>query len=114
MSDEIKNKSNEHEYIFIYTTFPTKKSVFKISEKLIVKKLVVCANIRQHTSVYSWNGRIYREKEYGVYFKTRNDKWKAMEKVILKTHPYETPVIIKLNIDEYNKEFKKWVDDSLD
>ena len=114
MSENLKNANDKHQYIFIYTTFPTKKSVFKVSEKMIQKKIVVCANIRKHTSVYSWNKRVYNEKEYGVYFKTRDDKWKEVEKFITEKHPYETPVIVKINIDEFNPEFKKWIDGSLD
>ena len=101
-------------YIFIYVTFPSKKSASKTAEKLIQKKLAVCANIRKHDTVYVWEGRLYKEKEYGTLFKTREDRWKKAEKFILKKHPYETPVILKVNINDSNAGFKKWVDSGLD
>ncbi|MCC2509024.1 divalent cation tolerance protein CutA [Methanimicrococcus blatticola] len=115
MSKSNKKKSNKrNQYIFIYATFPAKKTVMKISEKLIQKKLVVCANISEHDSIYSWNERVYEEKEYAVFFKTRGDKWKAARELILKEHPYETPVILKLRIRGYSPGFEKWMNDSLD
>jgi len=101
-------------YIFIYATFPSKKSALKATEKLIQKKLAVCANIRKHDAVYVWEGRLYKEKEFGALFKTREDKWKKAEKFILKKHPYETPVILRLEINDSNVGFKKWVDGGLD
>ena len=101
-------------YIFIYATFPSKKSASRTAEKLIQKKLAVCANIRKHDAVYVWEGRLYKEKEYGALFKTREDKWKKAEKIILKKHPYETPAVLKININDGNVGFKKWVDGGLD
>ncbi|MDV0447090.1 Divalent-cation tolerance protein CutA [Methanosarcinaceae archaeon Ag5] len=101
------------DYIFIYTTFPTKKSAKKITKKLIRKKEIVCANIRKHTAVYTYGGKLYDEKEYGCIFKTRGDRWKSVEAYVLKKHPYETPVIMKINIDESNVGFQNWVDENV-
>ncbi|MDV0444694.1 Divalent-cation tolerance protein CutA [Methanimicrococcus sp. At1] len=108
-----KSEKKKNQYIFIYATFPSKKTVLSITEKLIEKKLIVCANISEHDSIYAWNKRIYEEKEYGVFFKTREDKWKKTKKYILEKHPYETPVILKFKIRGFNKGFKKWIDESL-
>ncbi|MDL2261296.1 divalent-cation tolerance protein CutA [Methanimicrococcus sp. OttesenSCG-928-J09] len=110
---ESKKKTKKNRYIFIYATFPSKKIVQSITEKLIEKKLVVCANIGDHDAIYSWNGRVYEEKEYAVFFKTREDKWKKTKNFILEKHPYETPVILKLKIRDYNPGFKTWMDESL-
>ncbi|MDR0767441.1 MAG: divalent-cation tolerance protein CutA [Methanosarcinales archaeon] len=109
---EVEKKKKQ--YIFIYATFPSKKMVLSIAEKMIEKKLIVCANIREHDAIYSWNKRLFEEKEFGVFFKTREDKWKKAKAFILKKHPYETPVILKLRIRDYNPGFEKWMDESLD
>lgn len=109
-----KREKKRNQYIFMYVTFPVKKSVLNITEKLIEKKLVVCANINELDAIYFRNDRIYEEKEYGVFFKTREDKWKKAKKYILKKHPYETPVVLKLRIRDYNPGFKKWMDEGLD
>ncbi|WNY24872.1 divalent-cation tolerance protein CutA [Methanolapillus millepedarum] len=106
------NDSNTN-YIFIYTTFPTKKSAKKTAQKLIEKKEIVSANIRKHTAIYTYAGKLHDEKEYGCIFKTREDKWKSVEAYVLKKHPYETPVLIKINIDESNSGFQNWVDENL-
>ncbi|MDY0266304.1 MAG: divalent cation tolerance protein CutA [Methanimicrococcus sp.] len=109
----MSKKTNKNRYIFIYATFPSKKTVLPITEKLIEKKMVVCANINEMDAIYSWNTRVHEEKEYGVLFKTREDKWKKTKKYILKKHPFETPVILKLRIRDYNSGFKIWMDQSL-
>ncbi|WP_316558123.1 divalent-cation tolerance protein CutA [Methanimicrococcus hongohii] len=109
-----KKSEKKNQYIFMYATFPSKATVVPITEKLIEKKLVVCANISEHDAIYTWNKRVYEGKEFGVFFKTREDKWKKAKSFILKKHPYETPVIVKLRIRDYNPGFKKWMDESLD
>lgn len=109
----MSKKTKKNQYIFIYATFPSKKTVLPITEKLIEKRLIVCANINEMNAIYSWNARIHEEKEYGVFFKTREDKWKKAKNYILKKHPFEMPVILKLRIRDYNPGFKKWMDQSL-
>lgn len=108
-----KDKKKKNKYVFIYATFPSKKTVLKVTGKLIDKKLAVCTNISEHDAIYSWNGRVYKEKEYSVFIKTREDKWKKVKSYILKKHPYETPVILKFRIKDYNPGFKTWMDESL-
>lgn len=108
-----KSRKQKNRYIFIYATFPAKKTVLSISQKLIQKKLVVCANISEHDAIYFWNGRLYQEKEYVVFFKTREDKWKKAKNLILKKHPYQTPVILKFRIQGHTSGFKDWMDESL-
>lgn len=101
-------------YIFIYTTFPSRETALSVAKRMIEKKMVVCANIREHDAIYSWDKRMFEEKEYGALFKTRQDKWKKSKAYILKKHPYDTPVVLKLKINDCNPEFEKWIDESLD
>lgn len=42
-----------------------------MSELLIKNKLAACANIFPIGSVYKWNGKIVKEKEFGVFIKTK-------------------------------------------
>jgi len=101
------------ENILIYVTFPTKKSAKKIAKELVDKKMIVCANIRKHTAVYHYQNKTYEEKEFGSILKTKKTKWKEVRKFILKNHPYDTPVILKIKIDGANDGFNKWVDDTV-
>ncbi|MDR2945014.1 MAG: divalent-cation tolerance protein CutA [Methanosarcinales archaeon] len=103
----------QDKYVIVYATFPSREIILKISKKLIQKKLVVCANIGECKSIYTWNGRVYEENEFTALLKTRADKWKAVKKFISKKHPYETPVILKLKIDNSNRGFGKWINESL-
>ncbi|MCL2550242.1 MAG: divalent-cation tolerance protein CutA [Methanimicrococcus sp.] len=105
------NESSD--YILVYAAFPTKKEAELIAEYLIEKKLIVCANIRKHKTVYVWKEKTYKEKEFGAFLKTREDKWEEIKEYILKNHSYEVPVILKICINDVNDSFKHWADDNL-
>ena len=101
------------DYILVYAVFPTKKEAELIAEYLIQKKQIVCANIRKHTTVYIWKEKTYKEKEFGAFFKARDDKWEEIKEYILKNHSYEVPVILKIRIDDVNESFKTWANENL-
>jgi periplasmic divalent cation tolerance protein len=110
----MSGSEKKKKYIFIYTTFPSKEAVLSVTKKMIEKKLIVCANVREHDAIYSWDKRMLEEKEFGALFKTREDKWKKAKAYILKKHPNDTPVVLKLKIKGYNSGFEKWIDENLD
>lgn len=105
------NENND--YILIYVVFPTKKEAEMMAEYLIEKKQIVCANIRKHKALYVWKEKIYKEKEFRVLFKTREDRWEEIKESILKKHSYEAPVILKIRIEDANDSFKDWADENL-
>ena len=105
------NENNN--YILVYASFSKKKEAEAVAEHLIEEKRIVCANIKKHKAVYVWKGRTYKEKEFSILLKTREDKWEEIKEYILKKHSYETPIILKFHIDDANDSFKKWADENL-
>ena len=101
------------ENILIYVTFPTKKSAKKLSKKLVDKKMIACANIKKHAAIYSYQNKIFEEKEFSALLKTKEEKWDDVQAFILKNHPYDTPVILKIKIDDANIGFNEWVNETV-
>ncbi|WP_423792717.1 divalent-cation tolerance protein CutA [Methanocaldococcus indicus] len=97
--------------ILIYTTFPDLESAKKVVKLLLEKKLIGCANIREHKALYWWEGKIEEDDEIGVIIKTKNEKWEEVKKVIKENHPYSTPLIMKIDVDDVNIEYLKWLDE---
>ncbi|MGB9598510.1 MAG: divalent-cation tolerance protein CutA [Minisyncoccales bacterium] len=59
--------------------------------------------------IYEWQGKIQKEKEFGMLVKT---KAKLIDKIIKRVkdfHSYEIPCIISLPIEKGNKEFLDWI-----
>ncbi len=69
--------------IFIYSTFPSKNEAKKIGEGLVRKKLAACCNIFPIDSIYSWRGKVVKDKAFAAIIKTKKENFKKVEKFIL-------------------------------
>ena len=84
----------------------------KISNILLDKKLVACAQFFAIESHYVWNNERCKTDEYMVTMKTKRKLFKMVEKVIKENHSYEVAEIISLPIKNGAKEFFRWIKDS--
>jgi len=97
------------EAIFVYTTFPDWESARKAVREILERKLAVCANMREHEAMYWWEGEIRDEKEIGVILKTEVSKWKELREAIKELHPYDVPLIARIDLDKLNREYSEWM-----
>jgi len=95
--------------ILTYITCKEKSEARKISEHLLKKRLIACANIFPIESMYWWEDKINEEKEFVVIAKTLEEKFDEMKGEIKKVHSYEVPCILKIEV-EANEEFLEWVE----
>lgn len=98
--------------VAIISTYPDKKSISKIANKLVKSKLVACVNITKISSVYLWEGKIENSDEFLALFKTTQKNKQSLKAEIKKTHPYEVPEIAELSVNDINKPYLKWLVDS--
>jgi len=96
----------------VISTFPDKKSVIKISNKLVKEKVSACVNIIKISSVYSWQGKIENEDEYMALFKTTTKNKKTLKDKIREAHPYDVPEIAEIEIGSINQPYLKWLVES--
>ena len=95
--------------IIIISTYPDKKSIIKISNKLVKTKLVACVNITKISSIYAWQGKIENTSEYLAIFKTTNKNKKIIKEKIKLTHPYDVPEIVEIEVLSINKPYLDWL-----
>lgn len=101
-------------FIQIITTVGKKKEAQQISNSLLARKLIACAQIiGPVTSSYPWKGKIQSNEEWQCIFKTRSDLFNATELLIKEIHPYELPEIISTPILNGSKEYFDWLADNL-
>ncbi len=98
--------------IVIISTYPDKKSISKVANLVVAKKLAACVNYTPINSVYSWKGKIEDTTEYLALFKTTENSKQRLKKEIASSHPYEVPEIVELQMDDVSPSYMKWLVES--
>ena len=98
--------------ILILSTYPDKKSIQKIANKLVRSRLAACVNMTKISSVYSWQGKIENSDEFLAIFKTTQKNKSKLKLQIKQTHPYKIPEIAELTIKDLNEPYLQWLVDS--
>ncbi|PIR71506.1 MAG: divalent-cation tolerance protein CutA [Candidatus Nealsonbacteria bacterium CG_4_10_14_0_2_um_filter_37_10] len=99
--------------IFVYSTFPNKKEAKEIGKGLVKNKLAACVNIFPIESIYHWQKKIVKDKEFAVIIKTRKENFKKIEKFIQDHHSYTTPCILEIPIGRVSKKYLNWLNNYL-
>lgn len=91
-------------------TASSKKEAVSISEHLLKKKLIACANIFPPiNSIYKWKGKVERAKEVAFILKTKKSLLKKLTGEIKKIHSYECPCILSFDMKPGNKDYARWL-----
>src|SRR5919109_956265 len=95
----------------VLVTAPSSRAAQTLAKAALEARLVACANlIPGIESYYWWRGKLESSAEILILFKTTKAKLKALEKVILTHHPYDTPEFIVLPITAGNKRYLDWLE----
>jgi periplasmic divalent cation tolerance protein len=99
---------------FVFVTAPDLRTARILAKAALKSRLVACANlIPKIESHYWWQGKIESGAEVLIIFKTTKAKLKALEKLIVEKHPYDTPEFIVLPITVGNKRYLDWISASV-
>jgi periplasmic divalent cation tolerance protein len=85
--------------LLVYTTFPDEETALAVGRDLVAERLAACVNVLPGMkSVYAWNGEIERGEEAVAIVKTREGLRDAIAEALKARHPYETPIILFLEV----------------
>jgi len=99
--------------IIVLITTPSLREARAIGRKLVEEKLAACANIiPQLESLFSWKGKIRRERESLMVLKTTEACFARIEKRVKSLHSYSVPEIIAVPILRGSKDYLRWIRDS--
>ncbi len=99
-------------YGILLVTCPNFKLADRISESLLKKKLIACANILPAIkSKYWWKGKLEKHSEVLLILKTKSSLHPKIEREIKRLHSYDAPEIIFIKIDKANKDYSNWISD---
>lgn len=96
-------------FCLITTTFPDEQSAKVLMYLLLEQKLAACVQMMPIQSFYRWEGKLCESSEQLVLIKTRSDLFTRIEEAILKHHPYTTPQIIQVPIEQGLSAYLQWI-----
>ena len=102
------------EYVLILTTVSKKEDAQTIANHLVSNRTAACVNfIPNLESVYKWENKLCQENEFLLMIKTTAKNEKNVYDYLLEVHPYDTPEIISLPIQNGSQAFLKWIRESV-
>ena len=81
----------------------------KIIEALLSQELAACIQTMKVNSHYIWQGQLQNEAEDLLLIKAKAADWAAVEAAIRAVHDYETPEILRFDIDAGASSYLDWI-----
>lgn len=100
-------------FLEVHTSFSGREDAQRVAHILVSERLAACANILDTHSIYPWKGKIESTGEVLVIFKTKENKYPALQARLTELHPYEVPMITALTIQAGSKSYLAWLERSL-
>jgi periplasmic divalent cation tolerance protein len=101
-------------YVIAYVTAKDLAEAKKIGEAIVKEKLAACANIIPAIeSVYWWKGKVEKDKEALLILKTKKSLVSRLIKRVKEIHSYGVPCVDIIPVTEGNKDYFKWIEESL-
>jgi periplasmic divalent cation tolerance protein len=98
----------------VLCSVPDMDTAETIADTLVTEQLAACVNIIPGiTSVYRWEGAVRKDPELLLLIKTAAHVRPLVEQRVQSLHPYELPEIIAVSIQTGQKDYIKWITDSL-
>src|SRR5689334_3144985 len=101
-------------FLIAMVTAPELKTARRLAKACLAKRLVACANlVPALESHYWWQGKLEKSSEVLLILKTTAHRVKALEKLIVAQHPYDTPEFIVLPVAAGNERYCRWWEESV-
>jgi periplasmic divalent cation tolerance protein len=98
----------------VFTTAGSEEEARKIARALVDRRLAASVNRDpQIESIYRWQGKVDESREWLLLIKTSAALFPAVRDAIRELHSYDLPECIALNIADGNKEYLKWLENSV-
>ena len=98
------------QFHIVLVTAPNRKAARRLDKSALQARVAACANLISGVeSHYWWKGRVESGAEVLVIFKTLKRHLRQLEKLILDSHPYDTPEFVVLPLAGGNGRYLDWL-----
>ena len=102
---------NGQKYCIVMSTFESEEQADKIIDQVIFMRLAACVQSLPIQSKYFWEGKVQKDTEVLVFFKTKSDLYEELKTLLMEIHPYDTPEIIKTDIADGSEGYLNWINE---
>jgi len=100
--------------LLVLVTAPDPRTARKLATAVLKARLAACANLVPRVeSHYWWQGRLERSGEVLMILKTTRARLLALEAMIIRNHPYDTPEVISFPLETGNARYLEWLVNSV-
>jgi periplasmic divalent cation tolerance protein len=97
-------------FALVLVTAPDLKTARRLAKSALTARLIACANlIPKVESHYWWQGKLETSAEVLLVLKTTRARLAKLECHILAAHPYDTPELVVLRLDQGNARYLDWL-----
>lgn len=98
------------EALVVLCTFPDASKARQIGAALVERQVAACVNVVPGLrSIYRWQGQVEDDAEVLALIKTTRATYPRLEAAILELHPYDTPEVLALSVQQGAEAYLKWV-----
>lgn len=91
------------------TSVANRRQARRIAHAALEQQLAACVHIAPIESLYRWQGKLQREREFQLSMHTSAARAPALQSLLLALHPYELPAISTLNPLQIHAPYAQWV-----
>ena len=101
--------------IMIICSFPDIKAARAAAKVCVEKRLAACAKVQSQPaeSFYWWKGQIEQGSEFLLVLKSSSHFYQECERELKNQHPFETPEIFGISIDQIEAGYLTWIKQEL-
>jgi periplasmic divalent cation tolerance protein len=101
--------------LVVLSTCASREDAERIASGLVESRLAACVNIvGDVTSVYRWQGRVEREREFLLVIKTTDTVFPAVEQAIKARSGYEVPEVLAIRPMHGSSDYLGWLAAAVD
>ena len=101
-------------FAVVLVTTPDLKTARVLAKAVLRARLAACVNIiPKIESHFWWQGKIESAAELLLVMKTTQPKLRALEKCVVKHHPYDTPEFLALPLAGGHARYLAWLASSV-
>lgn len=94
----------------VRTAFPDAEQATAVARQLVSEKLAACVQLVPGiTSIYHWEGMLRHDSEVLCLIKTSSERWIELRDRLTELHPYETPEILAVPVEQGCIRYTTWL-----
>lgn len=96
--------------ILVHTTCADRDEAERLAGETVKNRLAACASVGPPVvSIYPWEGKIERDTETPLTFKTTRARFEALREYLDERHSYDVPELLAVEVVDGNDDYIEWI-----